>query len=214
MTFFSKLIKAIKNPKSMPKILLDRLRPYHAVVITFKFKEMKDVITPATICRVTNDNIDDALIYESPIKANTFRQFLKQGDWGYYAYIDNQWVHRSWVTFGPQTINQWNRFASLKLNINDAGIRWCETSPMARGNNVYPAVMSQIARDISNNTDNIYGFTTSDNIASYNGLLKAGFVPVRETKVYSFWGIKYERIQNLSELDYNLEELKNRYSTY
>ncbi|MGB5156413.1 hypothetical protein [Desulfobacterium sp. N47] len=213
MTFCSTLIKAIKNPKLVLKILFYRLKPYHAVVITFKFKETKNVRTPATIYRVTNDNIDDALIYEPPINVDKFRQFLKQGDWGYYAYIDDQWVHRSWVTFGPQTITQWDRFANLKLSINDAGIRWCETSLTGRGNNVYPAVLSQIARDISKDFNNVYGFTTTDNIASFKGLLKAGFFPVKKTTVYSFFGIKYERMRQLNGVDYKLCSVKNNYGT-
>jgi len=205
MTFYLKLIKAIKSPQLLPKMLFNWLKPYHAIVITFKFQEARDVKTPATICRVTNENIDDALVYEPSIKVDAFRQFLAHGDWGYYAYIDNEWVHRSWVTFGPQVITQWNRFAKLELETNDAGISWCETSVTARGNNVYPAVMSQIARDISSEYKNIYVSTTSDNIASYRGLLKAGFAPIRETTVYSLLGIKYERLRNLSESEYKQE---------
>lgn len=199
MTFYSKLIKAIYNPKLVLEVLFHRLKPYHAVVVTFKFKEAKIVKTPAIICRVTNDNINDALVYEPMIKVNTFRQFLEQGDWGYYAYIDDQWVHRIWVTFGPKTETQWYHFAVFKINHNDAFIKWGETSSEARGRSVFPAVLNQVAKDLKDKTKNIYTSTNADNKAAYRGMLKAGFVPIRETRVISFLGIKRERIRILSQ---------------
>ena len=197
MTFYSKLIKAAKNPELVPKMLFDRLKPYHDTIITWKFHETKNIETPAIICRVTNDNIDDALIYEPIEKVNRFRELLAQGDWGYYAYIDDQWVHRTWVTFGPKILPQMSRFALIKLSQGDAFCYWGETSTAARGKNAQPAVLSQIAEDLKNKTKNIYTSTSMENKAVYRSVSKAGYVPIRETRVISFLGIKQERARDL-----------------
>lgn len=192
-------IRAIEKKSNLLHKIFGYIKPYYGVSITFKFNAPRKTISPSKICRVTSENIDDALVYEPYTKVDTFRQFLEQGDWGYYAYIDDQWVHRSWVTFGPKTENQWRYYPHIKLNKGDAFIKWCETRPEARGGNVYPAVLSQIAKDLNDQTKNIYISTNAKNKASLRGISKAGYIPIRETRVISFLGIKYERIRILSE---------------
>lgn len=208
MILYKKTKKEIRNPRLLLLKLFNFLRPYYAVVLTFKFNESKDVQSPIQIHRVNSENINDALIYEPSEKVEAFKISLKQGDWGYYAYIDNVWVHRSWVTFGPSTVNQWSRFAKLNLAANEVQIRWCETSPKARGKNIYPAVLSRIVMDLQDKVTAIYITTTLDNIASQKGIQKAGFIAIKETKVISFMGIAYERTKIIDNINSNIKEVE------
>jgi len=167
-----------------------KIRPYHAIVLTFQAGPIKkDISTPAIIARVNFNNIMDADEYEPPQKIKSFYRFLSEGDIGYYAYLNGRFVHRSWVTFGPKKVTRWNYLAPFWIRENEAVIHWCETVPDARGNNIYPAVLSEIKKDLK--AEAIYIFTTLDNISSIRGIAKAGFVLVDVTRVVGILGFSF-----------------------
>lgn len=171
------------------------LRYHHAIVLTYKYSE--NVIDNANINiqieYVTSKNINDALTYEPQVKVDTFKRFLSKGDCGFYAYLNGQFIHRSWVTFGPKKVTQWKQCAPLKLKQGEAYIHWCETVPWVRGMGVYPTVLNYIIRVLSGRVNEFYISTTADNIASRNGIRKAGFSLISGCEVTSFWGLKSEK---------------------
>lgn len=202
MSFFSKLLGLMKNPRLLFKKLLYRLKPYHAVVVTFVATNPRKVTTRAEINTVNWDNVNDALVYEPREKVETFYLFLEKGDIGYYGYLDGKFAHRSWITFGPVKINQWHHFAPLIVQENEAAIHWCETTPSARGFNIYPAVLSKIVSDLPDKITKVYGFTTQDNIGSFKGLIKAGFKSVNAVEVYAFMGITIYKTKKVERVLY------------
>jgi hypothetical protein len=199
MFHISKIL--IKLKKLLVKVL-NRLKSYHAVVITFESSNPKNVMTKAEIKLVNWENVDDALTYEPKEKVKAFHSFLGKGDLGYYGYLDGEFAHRSWVTFGPGKINQWHHFVPLTLKEGEAVIHWCETTPKARGFNIYPAVLNKIVCDIGDQFEKIYIFTTRDNVGSFKGILKAGFIPVNAVEVYAFMGITIYKTKKVEKVIY------------
>ncbi len=191
---YSNRAKQLLNKLTLSNIY-ERIRYDRAMVLTYKCIEK----TPANlnndiqIERITGENINDALIYEPQVKVDAFKHFLNQGDIGFYAYLNGQFIHRSWVTFGPKTEPQWKRYAPIMLNKGEAFIHWCETVPWARGVGVYPSVLGHIVNQLSEYATVFYISTTEDNIASRRGIEKAGFSLISAWKVKSFLGFKSER---------------------
>ncbi|MFY9272949.1 MAG: hypothetical protein WAO37_08075, partial [Thermacetogeniaceae bacterium] len=68
-------------------------------------------------------------------------------------------------------------------------IHWCETTPYARGQNIYPAVLSKIVNDIKGSYKNIYISTTINNTSSQKGIIKAGFKEIQRIKVFSLMNV-------------------------
>ncbi|MEA4924861.1 MAG: hypothetical protein VB084_06055 [Syntrophomonadaceae bacterium] len=168
-----------------------------AVVVIYKCsnKEPSEVKTkkPIEIANVTSENVNDALVYEPEVKVNEFKRFLHEGDCGFYAYLNYQYIHRSWVTFGPKTETLWKGCVPLKIKKNEAFIRWGETVPSARGMGVSPYVLSHIVNLLSDRVEVFYISTTDDNVASKKGIEKVGFSLLSRCKAKKFLGLKFEK---------------------
>lgn len=125
------------------------------------------------IALVNEQNLLDVLDFQPSRYVETFRSFLKQGDVGYYAYLDGKCCHRSWIQKGPKWISI-NPYVQMKLEKNEGYIHYCETAPWARGKAIYPSVLSRIAED-HKNLENIFIAVESENASSVRGVEKAGF---------------------------------------
>jgi len=174
-----KIINAVKS------CFNNHLLPHNNIVITYIHTKVQNIECPAKIVNVNYSNLKDALTYEPLHKVEQFKKFLEAGDQGYYAYLNGKWAHRSWVTFGPKAVDRWFTFAPMHIKEDEAFIHWCETAPYARGQNIYPAVLSKIVNDIKDNYKNIYIATTINNTSSQRGILKAGFKEIQRIKVFS-----------------------------
>jgi hypothetical protein len=125
------------------------IKLHRTTVITFEHSIDSEVLTEASIKKVSLENLEDSLIYDSEDTVKCFKQLLEESDWGYYGYWHGDWAHRSWVTFGPQSkIPQFYRFCPITLAHDEAFIRNCETAPKFRGKGIYPAVLSRIVKDL------------------------------------------------------------------
>ena len=108
------------------RFLLSLLKPIQFSIIIFEHKIKRKYSNNAIIQRVNSKNIEDALVYDTSTKIELFKNFLKKGDWGYYAYLGEEFVHRIWVKFGPQTIYLVRRFVCpLHLQDKEAYIHYC-----------------------------------------------------------------------------------------
>jgi L-amino acid N-acyltransferase YncA len=147
----------------------------------------------AQICLVKENNLNDVINYEGTRNIRKYQRFLAQGDIGYYAYLNNQWVHRTWVKIGPQVVYHWVHFPPFRLESGEAYCHFGETVSSARGHNIAPAVLSQIALDLRNIVKHLYTRVDEKNRASQRAVEKAGFVEQKRQKVITLLGISFYR---------------------
>jgi hypothetical protein len=158
-------------------------------VVVFRYCGGDELTSSVTIVRADTSNITDVLSFQPERYVDIFRQFMASGHVGYLAYINGCCVHRSWVVPGPSEVSL-HRFLSLPLRADDAFIHYCETALAARGKNVYPAVLSQIARDFRD-TRRLLVSTTGDNVPSLRAIQKAGFIELARNKIRVVLGLKF-----------------------
>jgi ribosomal protein S18 acetylase RimI-like enzyme len=169
-----------------------KLRFKSNVRILFKNSVNNDNYTKANISLVTFSNVSDICEYEGNY-LKKYRKFLAQGDVGYYAYLDGNWVHRTWVMIGPRVINKWTHFPPFRLKAGEAYCHFAETAPTARGHNIAAAVLSRIAVDLKDKVDYIYTLVDENNYASCRVNKKAGFIEVKKLKRTSFLWFNFYR---------------------
>lgn len=181
MSYFKKLIMYLRK------------RIYtNEVLILYKHKVHIYQSSPITIVNATGDNIYDILHFQDKRYIHVFNKFLHDGDIGYLAYFNGKCVHRSWVKVKPQKVYL-HPFVPFQLNDGEIYIHYCETASEARGNNIYPAVLSKIAKDFSGKR--ILICSNEKNHPSKRGIEKAGFVEILRLRVIVIFGIK--TIKNL-----------------
>lgn len=133
--------------------------------------------------KVTPENVEDAGSFQSENYIRSFRNFLKKGFVGYYAYKDGVCVHRSWVFERKMQIHS---LVTEPLLENQVYIAWCETAAFARGLGIYPQVLSRIVQDYSDKQ--IFIAVNKNNAASIRGIEKAGFELCRAYRIKRILG--------------------------
>lgn len=163
---------------------------------TILFESFKNIIqeSPAKIVQANYDNLVDILTFQDSKYLKIFKNFLDNGDKGYFAYLNGKCVHRSWAQFGEKEVTLLAPFIKRKIKQNEAYIHYCETAPEARGKNIYPAVLSRIVNDFKDKYKNIYISTNIKNIASRRGIEKAGFKEIEKIRIIVILGIKIKKI--------------------
>jgi len=176
--------------------LFEKLKFKSNVRILFENRRINENYTKANICLVTVHNVSDVCEYEGDKYQKKYRKFLAQGDLGYYAYLDGNWVHRTWVMIGPRVINKWSHFPPFRLKAGEAYCHYCETAPTARGHNIPAAVLSRAAVDLKDKVDHFYTLVDENNYASCRVNEKAGFIEVKRLKRTSFlWFNFYQELK-------------------
>ncbi len=135
----------------------------------------------------TANNIKDTTYFQSKTYLKQFHSFLAHGDLGYLAYLNNNCIHRSWVTVKTGKINL-HKFCAIELKPNEAFIQYCETAPEARGKNVFTDVLTKIADDLTNK--HLLTAVFSNNSSSLKSFTKAGFVEIERYNISIFLGVK------------------------
>lgn len=143
------------------------------------------------IKRVNFENVDDAKSFQSEHYINCFKDFLKSGEIGYFAYLKDICVHRSWVQSSGNAILH-SKY-SIELKENECFIKWCETASSARGLGIYPFVLKKITDDFSDNR--ILISVNCKNIASLKGVKKAGFLIIQRISIIVILGIKFVKVK-------------------
>jgi hypothetical protein len=157
---------------------------------------INDNYTKASISNVTEQNIKDVCTYEKNKYLKKYRRFLSKGDLGYYAYLDGNWVHRTWITIGPGLINKWSRFPVFRLKEREAYCHFCETVPTVRGNNIPAAVLSKAAVDLKDKVNRFYTLVDENNYASRRVMEKSGFEEIKRLRVTEFFGFNFYKELN------------------
>ncbi len=159
-------------------------------IIVYQLVKPKKQISPAILKQATHSNLNDILYFQDKIYIDIFKKFLQIGDTGYFAYIDKNCIHRSWVKSNNQIVYpHWT--LPYKLKNNEVFIHYCETAPEARGKNIYPHVLSHISNDFKDKK--IIIAVNKNNHASLRGIQKAGFEEKESIQTIVLIGIKFKR---------------------
>lgn len=178
--FFKKIYKYIET-----RIYINE------TLIVFAHKYEQNIHSEAVVQYATYNNLIDILDFQPKHYLEVFKKFLNCGDKGYFAYLNDKCVHRSWTKTACQTVYL-HRFLPMELKEYDVFIHWCETAEFARGKNVYPYVLSQIVKDFTN-AKRIMISVNEDNNSSIRGILKAGFIPIERHKILVVCGMKFKK---------------------
>jgi len=142
------------------------------IVVLYSLKYYQSQSSIATIKHAINSNIKHILYFQSQKYIDIFKKFLSLGDKGYFAYINNKCIHRSWVKDNQQVVYPHWAYP-YKLKKNEVFIHYCETALEARGKNVYSHVLSNIIEE--HKGKDILISVDDKNIISKKGVKKLGF---------------------------------------
>ena len=156
-------------------------------VYLMECKSRLECVSPAIVRPVTYQNVNDATSFQSQAKVNTFIGFLDRGYRGYYGYLTDSCVHRSWVVTSGRV--QLHKFYSKVLESKEVFVQFCETAPGARGHNIFAHVLSHIAKEFS--THRVLTAVDVNNKSSIKSMTKAGFQPVSEIHIRVVMGFKW-----------------------
>lgn len=170
-------------------------------LILFERQENTRNACPAVITRISAANVADVLDFQPPHYIPIFENFLYRGDTGYFAYLNGKCVHRSWVVHSPQTVHL-HTFLPKLLQPGEAFIHYCETAPLARGRNIFPAVLSKIAEDFKSYGHLLMISANAKNKNSIKGIVKAGFAERERERVIVIAGIKIKQRLKSSSLQW------------
>jgi hypothetical protein len=163
-------------------------------VILYKMERVNDIKSIATVKIAKMNNIEDAQDFQEEKQLSTFKTFIKEGQVGYFGYIQERCIHRSWVVIRENSIVNLHFLIKRKLYNNEVFIHYCETAPEARGQNVYPYVISVIAKNYRDK--DVLICVNKKNVSSIKGVIKAGFKPVETFTVVAIFGfvLKFRKI--------------------
>ncbi len=104
-----------------------------------------------------------------------------RGDHCYIALLDDKPVHYSWVQKKRiHFVKPENLYVKVKKD--EIWIYHCRTAESARGKNIYPLVLQEIIKkELRKKKRTVYIYTTEANVASINGIKKAGFKQIKFT---------------------------------
>lgn len=155
-------------------------------------KSIPEIIT-TNPCQLTIATENDLPLFAqirpmSDFKIHQFLTRLNHGDHCFFAWLDEQLVHYSWVqTRGIHSIIP----AGMKREISP-GEFWiydCRTAEPARGQRVYPFVLvSLLQQFLQQGFCNAHIYTTQNNLISQKGILRAGFQLYKTIKAISLSG--------------------------
>ena len=138
--------------------------------------EVKQIRPKVTVQTQLLQVSEGELLYEVwPVHLNRVTERLKRGDKCYICKIDEKPVHYSWVqSTGVHRIKLAGR--SITVGPGEIWIYHCRTASSARGQHIYPSVLSQILQDHRQlGFRHCWIYTTTDNNASQRGIERSGF---------------------------------------
>jgi hypothetical protein len=108
------------------------------------------------------------------------REYFERGDLCYTASLDGRLAHFSWVQrSGIHRLKEAGM--SVPVAPGEFWIYFCMTADWARGQKLYPATLQRILREhFDSGYETGWIYTLRENVASQNGIAKAGFQKVTE----------------------------------
>lgn len=159
-----------------------------STVLLLEWKEGLNPTSEVQVLPVTLQNIKDALSFQTEKQVNHFSDFLSRGDRGFYGYLNNTCVHRSWVVRGPANVLL-HKFFSIAIKDTEIFIQYCETAPAARGKNIFAYVLNHIVQNFSDKR--VLTSVTLQNASSRRAMEKAGFKEIDRITITMIAGIRF-----------------------
>ncbi len=185
-------MKLTRFTKRLLSFLKNRIYT-NEIIIVYQLVEPRKQISPAIIQYANSGNLDDILYFQDKKYIDIFKKFLQMGDTGYFAYIDKNCIHRSWVKSNNQIVYpHWT--LPYKLKDNEIFIHYCETAPEAKGKNIYPHTLSVIIQE--HTEKKVLIAVNKKNTASIKGIKKVGFKQKMVIRTIILLGIKNKRYLN------------------
>lgn len=170
-----------------------KIRLYaNETIILYSLKNYQPQTSVAMIKHATDKNINDILHFQPQRYIEIFKNFLSLGDKGYFAYLQDKCIHRSWLKGNEQIVHPHWAYP-YQLKENEVFIHYCETAPEARGKNIYPHVLSNIIEE--HQDKDILISVNDENIASKKGVEKVGFREREREKVLILLGLKFTKVK-------------------
>lgn len=173
--------------KKFNRIVLKRIFSCDTVLLLER-KKNTQAISVAQIKPVTPENVTDARSFQSEKQIRLFSRFLTRGNKGFYAYLNNTCVHRSWVVIAPGKVSL-HKFFSIDLKPSEVFIQYCETAHSARGKNIFAHVLSDIAHQFGDRR--VLTSVDRDNSSSRRSMEKAGFAEVDRIRIMMILGVRF-----------------------
>ncbi len=174
-------------------------RLYHAdTIILFQHHKTVSIPSPVQVKLVDYTMLPDILTFQEAKYVDIFKEFLDQGDRGYFGYLDGVCVFRAWVKQGPQQVHL-HPLWPLELTAQQLYIHYCETAPQARGKQIYPHVLAHIAAEFSARFQ-IFISTSAKNTPSIHGIEKAGYREIARKQLVGLLGFTIKKTKRLADV--------------
>jgi hypothetical protein len=120
------------------------------------------------------------------ITAQDVERRIRRGDVCYLVYVDGALAHYSWVQF-KGTVNIIGNAVTAGLEKGQFCVYDCCTAGWAKGKKIYPSTISRVVSDyFTRGFSSALIYTTKHNIASQNGIRRAGFKQCATLKALRF----------------------------
>ncbi len=131
-----------------------------------------------TISELTFDNVERVTDFRGKGFVTAFDKFLKEGQYGVYAWLDSKVVGHAWAKVCRQSLCRVNGY--MNICKGEAFIHYCNVSETRRGQGIYPVMLVVLCRRLFYEASvcRIVIDTETDNIASLHGIAKVGFHPL------------------------------------
>jgi GNAT superfamily N-acetyltransferase len=148
--------------------------------------------TDISIVRANCENVRDAITFRCSSQIEVFRNFIHEGQYGAYAYMNSKVVGHVWAEVCRKDFCKAEGY--IKLNRDEALIHDCNVSEEYRGKGIYPAMLAFLLRLLfREKVARVLIDTEVNNFASVSGIEKVGFkllgvgtyIFIKENLVYS-----------------------------
>jgi hypothetical protein len=129
------------------------------------------------IQRIDSSNMMDSVLFNTEDTLLKFKEFNKNGHLGYYCYLEDACILRTWI-FTKSDVTFVGRNFIYELEPNEFFSGWSETKEDARGIGAFSFTLNSIIHEL--NDKRITAYVASDNIASLKGTKKIGFEIIRK----------------------------------
>lgn len=124
------------------------------------------------IKQICPENVNDGKEFNTEEEINTFKQFIKQGHIGYYAYYEGLCVCRLWILTTRDRCLVGDGFI-YDLKENEHFIAWVYTHKEYRGLGLYPYILKHAVVSMPHIVFKAH--TATKNKPALNAVKKAGF---------------------------------------
>jgi hypothetical protein len=147
-------------------------------------------VTPRISCEVRLlSEPEVGILHEVwPVNLEEMKRRLWRGDQCYVCFADARLVHYSWVQYsGNHDLRDVGQ--TIEIQPGNCWIYHCRTAEWAKGQQIYPHVLTHILDNCKFQARHMaWIYTSNGNFASQNGITKAGFILYKQLAAVHLFG--------------------------